>query len=320
MFGFRSRVLAVAAAALLLMASAADARIGGGGSFGSRGARTFSPPPVTQTAPRPAAPIQRSVTPSNPTAPATQLGGFGRPGFFGSGFGGGLLTGFLGAGLLGALFGHGLFGGLGGFGIGGFGSLLGLLLQIGLIYVLVRLALNWWNRRREPAYAGANYRDASGGPRASGFPGMAGLFGGAASPARSAPSDAIDLSQRDLDEFERLLGEIQTAYGREDVGALRQATTPEMLYELSEELTANASRGRVNRISDVKLLKGDIAEAWRENNADYATLAMRFSLVDQTEERSTGRIVETGPAEATELWTFRRTSGGRWLLSAIQQA
>ena len=37
-------------------------------------------------------------------------------------------------------------------------------------------------------------------------------------------------------------------------------------------------------------------------------------------ERDSGRVVETGPAEVTELWTFRRIDGGRWLLSAIQQA
>src|SRR3954469_7812542 len=120
MFSLRSRAIGLAAALLLIFASAADARSGGGSSFGSRGSRTFTPPPVTQTAPRPAAPIQRSIRPSKPSAPQAQPGVLGRPGLFGSGFGGGLLTGFLGAGLLGALFGHGLFGGLGGFGICGF--------------------------------------------------------------------------------------------------------------------------------------------------------------------------------------------------------
>ena len=97
-------------------------------------------------------------------------------------------------------------------------------------------------------------------------------------------------------------------------------TTPEMLYELSEELTANASRGLLNRISDVRFLQGDVAEAWRERDDEYATVAVRFSLLDQTVERATDRVVQTGPSEVTELWTFRRTIGGRWFLSAIQQA
>ena len=32
-----------------------------------------------------------------------------------------------------------------------------------------------------------------------------------------------------------------------------------------------------------------------------------------------GRVVEGGPDEATEVWTFMRARGGHWLVSAIQQ-
>src|SRR3954468_6759231 len=99
-------VLAFAAVLATLMAgiAGADARPGFGGSFGSRGTRTFSPPPITRTAPNPAGPMERSMTqPARPTpglapTPVTRPGFFNRPGFFG-----GLLTGFLGAGLLGLL-------------------------------------------------------------------------------------------------------------------------------------------------------------------------------------------------------------------------
>jgi len=37
-------------------------------------------------------------------------------------------------------------------------------------------------------------------------------------------------------------------------------------------------------VSDVKLLQGDLAEAWREGDTDYASVALRFSLVDKTLE------------------------------------
>ena len=80
-----------------------------------------------------------------------------------------------------------------------------------------------------------------------------------------------------------------------------------MLSYYSEELAANASRGVVNRISDVKLLQGDLAEAWREGDTDYATVAMRYALND-TYVDPTGRVVEGGPDEATEVWTFRRVA------------
>ena len=132
--------------------------------------------------------------------------------------------------------------------------------------------------------------------------------------------DELGLAVADFNEFEKLLGEIQTAYGREDLTALRRLLTPEMLSEAAEELTRNASRGVVNRLSDIKLTQGDLAEAWREGDSDYATVAMRYTVHDVTEERDGGRVVETGPGEVTELWTFRRIGGGRWLLSAIQQA
>jgi predicted lipid-binding transport protein (Tim44 family) len=36
-------------------------------------------------------------------------------------------------------------------------------------------------------------------------------------------------------------------------------------------------------------------------------------------DRASGRVVSGGPDEATEIWTFMRRRGGRWLLSAIQQ-
>jgi predicted lipid-binding transport protein (Tim44 family) len=47
---------------------------------------------------------------------------------------------------------------------------------------------------------------------------------------------------------------------------------------------------------------------------------MRFSLNDTMVDRATGRVVEGGPQEIVESWTFVRAHGGRWLLSAIQQA
>ena len=101
---------------------------------------------------------------------------------------------------------------------------------------------------------------------------------------------------------------------------MRAWVTPEMLSYFSEQLADNASRGLINRVTDVKLLQGDLAEAWREGGTDYATVAMRFALKDSMVERTSERIVEGGEqSEVTELWTFMRASGGSWLLSAIQQ-
>jgi predicted lipid-binding transport protein (Tim44 family) len=295
------------ATALTFMAADVQARVGGGSSGGSRGSRTFSAPPATSTAPNSAAPIQRTITqPGRPAAVGQAAGAAARPGFFGSGLLGGLAAGFIGAGLFGMLFGHGMFSNM-----GGLASILGLVLQVGLVVIVARLAWAWWQRRQTPAFAGpaapvAHQYEAAG----SGF--------GANAPD-SAP---LTIDKADYDAFETLLGDIQAAYSAENISALRAKVTPEMLSYFSEDLTANTSRGLVNQISDVKLLQGDLAEAWHEDDSDYATVAMRFSLIDRMVERASGRVVEGdgGPQEAKELWTFRRARGGDWLVSAIQQA
>jgi predicted lipid-binding transport protein (Tim44 family) len=160
-----------------------------------------------------------------------------------------------------------------------------------------------------PAYAAAH--PATG----HGFAGLGAMLGS------SAPTgEPLIIAKADYDAFEQLLGDIQAAFSAEDLTALRAKATPEMLSYFSEQLTENASRGLVNRVTGVKLLQGDLAEAWREGNVDYATVAMRFALTDSMVERASGRTVEGGgPSEVTELWTFRRARGGDWLLSAIQQ-
>ena len=301
--------LAAIATALVLVAADANARAGGGFSGGSRGMRTFSAPPATSTAPNTAAPIQRTMT--QPGAAST-VGQASRPGLLGGGlFGGGMLGGlaggFLGAGLFGMLFGSGMFGGM-----GGFASIIGLLLQVALVVIVAKLIFAWWQRRNmpEPAYAAAH--PATG----QSFSGLGGMFGG-----NQPAGQPLTIAKADYDAYEQLLGDVQAAFSAEDLNALRAKVTPEMLSYFSEQLAGNASRGLINRVTDVKLLQGDLAEAWREGDTDYATVAMHFALKNSMVERASGRTVEGGSlSEVTELWTFMRARGGDWLLSAIQQA
>jgi predicted lipid-binding transport protein (Tim44 family) len=274
-------------------------------SSGSRGARTFSAPPPTSTAPGTAQPFNRTFTqPGTPGLGAPAGGGFfNRPGM---GMLGGLAAGFLGAGLLGMLFGGGMFSGL-----GGLSSIFGLILQIGLIVIVVRLAMSWWQRRHaNPAYAGPA---AGPGAQSSFRPGTGFGLGSGSAPLEILPAD--------YEAFERLLGEIQAAWSNEDVARLHTLATPEMVSYFTKDLEANKARNVVNKTSDVKLLQGDLAEAWREGDTDFASVAMRFSLVDKTIERATGRLVAGSeqPSEVTEVWTFLRPRGANWELSAIQQ-
>jgi len=320
--------------ALLLATEPSDARAGRGGSFGSRGGRTYSAPPPTNTAPGTAAPVERSI--QQPGQQVGQPGGrlgapaAARPGFFNrGGFMPGLMTGLLGAGLIGMLMGGGFLTGL-----GSLAGMLGFLLQLGLIAGLVWLALRLFRRRGAPAYATAGGvpigERALGGDRSErsalgGLGGVGGLGSGRGTPygaPRPERSDTVGIGESDFNAFERLLDEVQTAYTRADRDGLASRVTPEMMGYFAEELDAQAARGLVSRPSGATLLQGDLAEAWREGGTDFATVAMRYSMVDALEETATGRIVEGSPepTEVSEVWTFARERGGDWRLSAIQQA
>jgi predicted lipid-binding transport protein (Tim44 family) len=317
------RALAVVLSVALPLAmaiSAADARVGGGSSSGSRGSKTYSAPPSTSTAPGAAQPMNRTFTqPGTPAAGAAAAGAaskggfFNRPGMMG-GMLGGLAMGFLGAGLFGMLTGGSLFSGL-----GGLSSIIGLLLQIGLIIIVVRLAMSWWQRRHTPASASAY---AAGPAPAAEGPGAPTSFrSGLSGFGLGSNQPALEIQPADYEAFERLLGEVQAAWSNEDVAKLHTLATPEMVSYFSKDLEENKARNDLNKVTDVKLLQGDLAEAWREGETDFASVAMKFSLVDKTTERTTGRLVAGSdtPVEVTEVWTFARRRGADWELSAIQQ-
>src|SRR6476660_5893131 len=188
---------------LAVVVSEADARVGGGGSSGSRGSRTYSAPPSTTTAPGAAQPMNRTFTqPGSPGMGAPAAAGAAKGGFFNRpGLLGGLAAGFLGAGLLGMLFGGGMFSGL-----GGLSSIFGLILQIGLIIIVVRLAMSWWQRRHTsaPAYTGA--------PAAGPAPAQSSFRAGMGFGLGSGTSAPLEILPADYEAFERLLGEIQAAW------------------------------------------------------------------------------------------------------------
>lgn len=313
-FRFAAFFLSLLAVFSVATIDTAEARRGG--SFGSRGTKTFQTVPATKTSPTTTAPVNNTMT--NPTAAQPRNGVntpiAQRPGGL---FGGGLLQGLFLGGLFGMFLGHGF---------GGVGGMLSLLFQLALIGGLVWFLFG----RRRMTPAAATVSGPAGGPGSGAGlggnsfarndgPGMnprQGSGGGASTPG------GYEVTNRDLDVFETRLSELQDAYSREDYAALRAITTPEMMGYLAEELGANASRGVRNEVFDVKMLGGSVAEAWREGERTYVTVAMRYESRDVTRERATGQIVSGSDAisETTEIWTFVREGGGDWKLSAIQDA
>ncbi|HEY3948192.1 Tim44 domain-containing protein [Phenylobacterium sp.] len=325
--------LGIALAVGLLAASPADARRGG--SFGSRGSRTYSQPAPTATAPGYTGPVQRSMTAPGGT---TYQPGY-RPGYapgYAPGFGynrspfGGFLGGLVAGGLIGGLLsgGHHWGGGWGGYGWGGGGGgLLTIIIQLVVLFFVINLVMRMFRRRagyEEPMFAGPGPSSSSflggapsfgGGPR----PGYGGGYGGTAVPPTAGWD--IPISPQDQQAFERLLMEIQDAYAHEDYARLRERCTPEVMGYLAEELSDNATHGRKNDVTGTRLLQADVGEAWREGDTDYATASMKFESIDIMRDRSTGAVLSgdpNTPTQAVEMWTFARHTGGDWKLSAIQ--
>lgn len=333
------RWLAILAALIIavpsLAPSPADARAGGGSGAGSRGSKSGQAPAPTQTAPT-SKPVERSTTPQqqSPSANPASAAAGAKPGGFMSRnpFLSGLMGGMLGAGLIGMLMGGGF-----GAGLGSMAGMLGFLLQLGLIAGIVYFGVRWWKSRNgapQAAFAGAGAgAGGSGGNPLSPRPApdsmartglMGGMLGGAGAGAASASSatQPLAIGEADYNAFEALLVNVQAAYSAGDLAKLRSLVTPEMLGYFTQELSANASRGVENKIDAVKLEQGDLSEAWSEGAMEYATVAMRFSMIDVMRNVADGRIVEgnaTVRSEATEVWTFTRGRGGNWILSAIQQ-
>src|SRR5262249_8268398 len=144
------------------------------------------------------------------------------------------------------------------------GNMLGLLLQLALIGGLVYLGFRLFRRRNDAeAPAQASY-----------------YAGGAATPmaAGSAPpAAAVNITDAAYSTCSDLLTGVQEAWSKGDLGRLRRFVTPEMLSYFSEELSRNASQGVENKVENVKLLKGDLMEAWQEDGFDYATASMTWS-------------------------------------------
>ncbi|HLO77421.1 MAG TPA: TIM44-like domain-containing protein [Magnetospirillum sp.] len=345
----RHKLFAVVLSLVLALSMGADAwaRAGKGSSLGSRGSRTYdrpierttTPPPPSSAPQRPAVeqsplsqPAQQpmynpgAVRPqpgmAAPMAPAAQPGFFQRNPMMG-----GILGGLVGAGIGSMLFGHSPALAAASEASPG-ASFLGMLLQFALIGGLGWLAYRFFSRRSaQPAPAPAPHadmeyrRDAYAHDVQPSTPVALPPSGAASQPPRRVEKE-FEVSAADQETFTKIIAGVQTAWTEGNPVALRQLATPEVVGWMSEDLSRDQSRGVRNVVSDVHLLKGDVTETWRDGELEYATAMITFSAKDYMVRVDDGRVVEgdaNNPVEATEAWTFARSPGGRWLLSAIEQ-
>ncbi|HKC94032.1 MAG TPA: TIM44-like domain-containing protein [Nitrospira sp.] len=297
------------------------------GGIGSRGLRTYDnngARPIQQsTTPNPSATPSQSG-PGNPT-PAVQPAPAQQPSFLERHP---ILTG-IGAGLAGSWIGHMLFGASESAarpgdttGTGqtdpeaGPSSTMGpvlllMLLGAGVLYYVMRV-------RRTP------------GPDFSGL-----TPNSTAGPLLATPSTGMGLttmldpavSPADQAAFQQILLDVQTAWGKQDLAALRRLVTPEMLSYFSTALSENTSQEVENRVEDIRVVSAEVREAWTEDTTRYATALLRWQARDYTVSLTkypgeSGYLVEGSDerlTDCTEVWTFLKCQNGKWVLSAIQQ-
>ena len=270
-----------------------------GGSFGSRGSRTYSTPVKQAPARQQATQQQNGAQQQQPAAMAPRAGGL-----FG-GLAGGLAGGILG-GLLFSSLGHAAMGPGGPGGLG----FLDILLIGGGIFLLIRFF-----RRKKQATD-----DFLGGRKAANFsaPAPGGLDEGLGDIRRM---DGHFDEEHFMTEAIDIFFNVQSAWGAGDIDQLRPVIAPRALETLRGEQEELRKKGLVNRVEGLAMKDAAITEAWQEKGIDYITLKFTASAIDYMADAS-GKAVEgskTEAAEFTEYWTFAREIGKDWKLSAIQQ-
>jgi predicted lipid-binding transport protein (Tim44 family) len=321
----RSVVLSALVAMLLatfIWTLDAWARVGGGGSSGSRGSRSFS------------APANPGSSPSSPGRQAAPPSSFQRPAPQRSGWMSGLMGG-IGGFLLGGLIGSMLFGGMGG-GLGGLFGGIGLI-EILLIAGVLYFVYSYMRRRQQPAPASSYGYTAAPRESDTGY-WQAG--------STSAPSATIDMPEatsdlerglehirqmdaafdprRFSDTASDIFFKLQAAWMARDITAVRDLLTPELAETLQKDCERLRAEHRIDRMENIAVRSVDVTEAWQENGRDYVTVRFLANMLDYTVDERTDQVLKgsrSEPVKFEEYWTFVRPVGPNpWRLSAIQQA
>jgi hypothetical protein len=146
----RSLVFLAALALSLISVQGADAELKSEWKFGGSLTHTLLALPIASAMLGNIGAFDEPLMPS-----ATQPTGGSLEGLFSRrGLVGGFAAGFLGAGVFGVVFGHGMYGEL-----NGITSMLGLVFQLTLLVLLVRLIWGWWRADQAAALAGLSPRE-----------------------------------------------------------------------------------------------------------------------------------------------------------------
>jgi len=290
----------VAASALALVVSDADARrLGGGGSIGRQSGNLSRPVTPPSTAPKPA-PAAPAATPNAPLPPKPASPWKG------------IVGGLIGGALLGTLFSSMGFG-------GALSSILGSLVTFGLLALLVIFIIRMFRRNSPGAGASSAY---SGYPQpayagaASGTPEIGSRIEPQSSAFQAPPEPAAPWgvpADFDVPAFLRnaktYFIRLQAAWDRADINDIREFTTPQMYAEIKLQIQ---ERGASPNVTDVVSIDAELLGLEQVGNDHLASV--KFS----------GMIREAADAPAepfNEVWNLAKPLNGQggWVLAGIQQ-
>jgi predicted lipid-binding transport protein (Tim44 family) len=299
------------------------ARIGGGGSFGSRGSRSYSSPSRSYSS----SPSRSYQSPSQPYQPSQPRQGFFSGGGFFRSMAGGIAGGFLGSMLF-----RGLgFGGAGGWGGGGGIGIFEILLLALILYLLYRFIKK---RRMQTAEDGGSYQSSSAQPMYQ--PQYDSSYGQQPSYGSSQEATDVNTGLRHISQLDPAFDEarfrdtsmdtffkLQGAWGIGDLSSVRSLMTDEVYRRIEEDASRLRAEKKINKLDNIAVRSTDIVEAWQESGQDYITVHFYANLVDYTIDIITGQVIsgsKTDPVKFEEYWTFTRPAGSNpWKLSAINQ-
>jgi predicted lipid-binding transport protein (Tim44 family) len=138
----------------------------------------------------------------------------------------------------------------------------------------------------------------------------------------------IQISESENQKFAEILLEIQTAWSSQNIDKLKRLTTPEMAKYFSDALSQNTSQGIANKMENIEVISAKLAESWKEDEMEYATVVLEWSgldyVINLNKNPSDSDFIVEGNNKnlviASEVWTFTRyNSQANWILSAIAQ-
>lgn len=283
-------ILSVAVGLLYLMHETAEAaRLGGGGSFGSRPSYQRSAPAPSPTSPQmsPGRPSQQGPVPGSTPSP---MGGWG-----------GMLGGMLMGGLIGSL----LFGG--GNAWGGPG-LMDLVVLGGGLFLLFRFLRARRMATDSPAAAGPMSfdRGPSQGWGTSGYdPAAEAATAAAEQPTLPPGFDAEEFLKGAKTIYTRL----QASWDKRDLDDIRQFTSTEVFAEIRRQAQADPNPGK----TELLLISPRILEV-RATDGQTVASVLYDVMMRETREEMTKQV--------RELWHFSKDAdkpSAFWVLEGIQQ-